>query len=93
MSPKAADRFVSEVGRRDVDAFRRALVLMADLELESRGGGGDRVVGEDTAAVRAVIAAAGGGAQASQACMVVCAAISPSRSSSVAEQCTRTPSA
>ena len=59
MSPKAADRFVAEVGRRDVDAFRRALVLMADLELESRGGGGDRVVGEDTAAVRAVIAAAG----------------------------------
>ena len=58
MSPKAADRFVSEVGRRDVDAFRRALVLMADLELESRGGGGDRVVSEDTAAVRAVIAAA-----------------------------------
>ena len=58
MSPKAADRFVSEVGRRDVEAFRRALVLMADLELESRGGGGDRVVGEDTAAVRAVIAAA-----------------------------------
>src|SRR5918994_2763405 len=58
MSPKAADRFVSEVAKRDVDAFRRALVLMADLELESRGGGGDRVVGEDTAAVRAVIAAA-----------------------------------
>jgi DNA polymerase-3 subunit delta len=59
MSPKAADRFVAEVGRRDVDAFRRALVVMADLELESRGGGGDRVVAEDTAAVRAVIAAAG----------------------------------
>jgi DNA polymerase-3 subunit delta len=58
MPPKMADRFVSEVGKRDVEAFRRALVLMADLELESRGGGGDRVVGEDTAAVRAVIAAA-----------------------------------
>jgi hypothetical protein len=54
-----ADRFVSEVGRRDVEAFRRALVVMADLELESRGGGGDRVVAEDTAALRAVIAAAG----------------------------------
>ena len=59
MSPYAADRLVAEVGRRDVEAFRRALVLMADLELESRGGGGDRVVSEDTAAVRAVIAAAG----------------------------------
>jgi len=58
MPPRMADRFVSEVGKRDVEAFRRALVLMADLELESRGGGGDRVVGEDTAAVRAVIAAA-----------------------------------
>jgi hypothetical protein len=31
---------------------------MADLELESRGGGGG-VLSEDTAAVRAVIAAAG----------------------------------
>jgi DNA polymerase-3 subunit delta len=59
MSPRVADRFVSEVGRRDVEAFRRALVVMADLELESRGGGGDRVVAEDTAALRAVIAAAG----------------------------------
>jgi DNA polymerase-3 subunit delta len=59
MSPRVADRFVSEVGRRDVEAFRRALVVMADLELESRGGGGDRVVSEDTAALRAVIAAAG----------------------------------
>ena len=59
MSPYAADRLVAEVGKRDVEAFRRALVLMADLELESRGGGGDRVVSEDTAAVRAVIAAAG----------------------------------
>jgi DNA polymerase-3 subunit delta len=53
----AAGRLVSDVSKRDVDAFRRALELMADLELESRGGGGG-VLSEDTAAVRAVIGAA-----------------------------------
>jgi DNA polymerase-3 subunit delta len=53
----AADRLIADVSRRDVDAFRRALELMADLELESRGGGGG-VLSEDTAAVRAVIGAA-----------------------------------
>jgi DNA polymerase-3 subunit delta len=57
MGPKAAAQFVAEVGNRDVEAFRRALALMADLELESRGGGGG-VLSEDTAAVRAVIGAA-----------------------------------
>jgi len=54
----AADRLVADVTKRDVEAFRRALELMADLELESRGGGGG-VLSEDTAAARAVIAAAG----------------------------------
>jgi DNA polymerase III subunit delta len=54
----AADRLVADVAKRDVEAFRRALELMADLELESRGGGGG-VLSEDTAAFRAVIAAAG----------------------------------
>jgi DNA polymerase-3 subunit delta len=53
----AADRLIADVAKRDVDTFRRALELMADLELESRGGGGG-VLSEDTAAVRAVIAAA-----------------------------------
>ena len=53
----AADRLIADVAKRDVDAFRRALELMADLELESRGGGGG-VLDEDTAAIRAVIAAA-----------------------------------
>jgi DNA polymerase-3 subunit delta len=53
----AADRLVADVGKRDVEAFRRALELMADLEVESRGGGGG-VLSEDTAAVRAVIGAA-----------------------------------
>ena len=53
----AADRLVADVAKRDVESFRRALELMADLELESRGGGGG-VLSEDTAAVRAVIGAA-----------------------------------
>jgi DNA polymerase-3 subunit delta len=53
----AADRLIADAGKRDVEAFRRALELMADLELESRGGGGG-VLSEDTAAVRAVIGAA-----------------------------------
>ena len=57
MGPKVAARFVAEVGNRDVEAFRRALALMADLELETRGGGGG-VLNEDTAAVRAVLGAA-----------------------------------
>jgi DNA polymerase-3 subunit delta len=51
----AADRLISDVSKRDVETFRRALELLADLELESRGGGGG-VLGEETAAVRAVIA-------------------------------------
>jgi hypothetical protein len=45
------------VSKREVEAFRRALVLMADLELESRGGGGG-VLAEDTQAVRAIAGAA-----------------------------------
>ncbi len=53
----AADRLIADAGRRDVESYRRGLELMADLELESRGGGGG-VLDESTAAVRAVIAAA-----------------------------------
>ena len=53
----AADRLIADAGRRDVESYKRALELMADLELESRGGGGG-VLDEDTAAIRAVIAAA-----------------------------------
>jgi DNA polymerase-3 subunit delta len=53
----AADRLIADVTKRDAEAYRRALAIMADLELESRGGGGG-VLDEDTAAVRAVIAAA-----------------------------------
>ena len=54
----AAERLIGDVAKRDVEAFRRALVVMADLELESRGGT-EAPLSEDTAAVRAVLAAAG----------------------------------
>ena len=53
----AADRLIADAQRRDVDAYRNALVLMADLEAESRGHGGGGL-DESTAAVRTVIAAA-----------------------------------
>ena len=53
----AADRLIADVSNRDVESYRRALVLLADLEVESRGGAG-AALGEDTAAVRTVIAAA-----------------------------------
>ncbi len=52
----AADRLIADVSKRDVESYRRALVLLADLEMESRGGSGT-AVSEDTAAVRAVLAA------------------------------------
>ena len=58
MSPWAADRLIDDVARREPDTFRRALALMADVENESRGGGG-ACFSEDTAAVRALIAIAG----------------------------------
>jgi DNA polymerase-3 subunit delta len=53
----AADRLIADVSARDPEVYRRALELLADLEMESRGGGGG-VLSEDTAAVRVVIAAA-----------------------------------
>ena len=56
MPPFAADRLIADVRGRDPEAFRRALALMADLELETRGGGAS-ALGEETVAVRAVLAA------------------------------------
>jgi DNA polymerase-3 subunit delta len=57
MPSYAADRLIADVSNRDAEAYRRALELLAELEVESRGGGGG-ALSEDTAAVRAVIAAA-----------------------------------
>ena len=59
MSPRVAARFVDEVGKRDLESFRHALEVIADLELETRGGGATQgALQEDTLAVRAVVAAA-----------------------------------
>jgi DNA polymerase III subunit delta len=57
MPPRAADDLIRAVNERDVETYRRMLELLADLEVESRGGSGG-VLSEDTAAVRTVIAAA-----------------------------------
>jgi DNA polymerase III subunit delta len=57
MPSYAADRLIADVSKRDVETYRRMLERLADLEVESRGGGGG-VLSEDTAAVCAVIAAA-----------------------------------
>jgi DNA polymerase-3 subunit delta len=38
MPPRAAERFVADVARADPDRLRRALGVLADLELDSRGG-------------------------------------------------------
>jgi len=58
MPPSRADRFIAGVRRHDVEHYARALEILADLELESRGGAG-AALGEDTQAVRAVVAIAG----------------------------------
>lgn len=52
-----ADRVISDVRERDVEAYRTALGVMADLELETRGGGVTGL-GEETMGVRAVLAVA-----------------------------------
>jgi len=51
MPPKAAERFVSDVGGSDPDHLRAALEAIAQLEVDSRGGG---TLEEDTAALLAV---------------------------------------
>jgi DNA polymerase III subunit delta len=54
----AADRLIADVSKRDVEGLRRALEEMADLEVESRGGGsGGGVLGEETQALRAIAGA------------------------------------
>jgi DNA polymerase III subunit delta len=61
MPPRAAERFVADVSRNDPDRLRRALGVLADMELDSRGGaaiGASRspyaTLGEDTIALRAI---------------------------------------
>lgn len=61
MPSRAAERFVAEVARTDPDRLRRALGVLADLELDSRGGAVLSAtrsaladLNEDTLAVRAI---------------------------------------
>jgi DNA polymerase-3 subunit delta len=53
MPPKAAERFLAEAQRSDSSRLREAIAVLADLELETRGGG-KGVAAEDTAAVEAI---------------------------------------
>lgn len=61
MPPRAAERFLADVGRTDPDRLREALVALAALEVDSRGGavlsiGRAPLAGmsEDTLALRAI---------------------------------------
>ena len=61
MPPRAAERFVADVARADPDRLKRALGVLADMELDSRGGaaiGASRspyaTLDEDTIALHAI---------------------------------------
>ena len=61
MPPRAAERFVADVARSDPERLRRALGVLADLELDSRGGAAistsrspQAMLDEDTIALRAI---------------------------------------
>jgi DNA polymerase-3 subunit delta len=61
MPPRAAERFVADVARSDPDRLRRALGVLADLELDSRGGAAitasrtpQAMLDEDTIALQAI---------------------------------------
>jgi DNA polymerase-3 subunit delta len=63
MPPRAAERFVADVVRADPERLKRALGVLADMELDSRGGaaiGASRspyaTLDEDTIALRAIAA-------------------------------------
>ncbi|HEV2998132.1 MAG TPA: hypothetical protein VGX16_03430 [Solirubrobacteraceae bacterium] len=59
MPPRAAERFVADVAKADPERLRAALGVLADLELDSRGGAPVRrsptaTLDEDTLALRAI---------------------------------------
>ncbi|HXB65483.1 MAG TPA: hypothetical protein VNV42_11475 [Solirubrobacteraceae bacterium] len=63
MPSRVADRFIADVSRTDPERLRAALGVLADLELDTRGGAelrADRTrrshLGEDTQALRAIAA-------------------------------------
>jgi DNA polymerase-3 subunit delta len=66
MPARAAERFVADVARSDVERLRAALAALADLELDTRGGAplasgrtALAAMGEDTLALRAIEAVTG----------------------------------
>lgn len=66
MPPKAAERFVADVARADQERLKEGLCVLADLELDLRGGGRtiatrrlQAQLSEETVAVRAIEAIAG----------------------------------
>ena len=67
MPPKAAERFVAEVARQDVQRLSSALVTLSDIELDLRGGAQVRAfrrlqaaLSEQTLAVKAIVSVARG---------------------------------
>ena len=60
MPSRAADRLISDAGRTGAGKLRRALEVIADLELSSRGGGAGSA-SEDTGALLAIRRIAGDG--------------------------------
>jgi DNA polymerase III subunit delta len=71
MPSKAAERFIADVARSEPDRLREALGVLADLELDTRGGSplpearsGMSGLDEETLAVRAIEAIASSGEQA-----------------------------
>ncbi|HXA55019.1 MAG TPA: hypothetical protein VNV37_09130, partial [Solirubrobacteraceae bacterium] len=65
MPTRAADRFIADVARTDPERLRAALAVLADLELDTRGGAELRAdrsrrshLHEDTLALRALAAIA-----------------------------------
>ncbi len=54
MPSRAADRLIADARRAGAEQLRRAIEQIADLELESRGGGRAGGASEDTAALQAI---------------------------------------
>ena len=59
MPARAADRLISDAQRIGAERLRRAIEQIADLELDSRGGGRGGAASEDTAALQAIQRIAG----------------------------------
>ncbi|HUB35713.1 MAG TPA: hypothetical protein VL972_02730, partial [Solirubrobacteraceae bacterium] len=65
MPPRAAERFMEDASRADVSRLREAVGVLADLELNTRGGSqlpacrsSDASLAEETVALRAIEACA-----------------------------------